>query len=151
MNLLKINVYLFWDSKVRFGTTWQWNCYFLVSTRREKQQKRFISIFNTIRPHPTLAEKYIRHLSYNAPTSCNVYWVTEKMLWARKLWRNCWAGSEDEAGGGMCPSGGRGAEAPSPAPVTPMTLPCHHLHVSFVTFWFTHLIWGVKNSSNTTE
>ena len=35
MNLLKINVYLFWDSKVRFGTTWQWNCYFLVSTRRE--------------------------------------------------------------------------------------------------------------------
>ena len=50
MNLLKINVYLFWDSKVRFGTTWQWNCYFLVSTRREKHQKRFISIFNTIRP-----------------------------------------------------------------------------------------------------
>ena len=38
MNLLEINLYLFWGSKARFGTLWQWNCYFLVSGRRENVQ-----------------------------------------------------------------------------------------------------------------
>ena len=32
-------MYLFFGSKASFGTTlWQWNCYFLVSTRRENVQ-----------------------------------------------------------------------------------------------------------------
>ena len=38
MNLLEINLYLFWGSKASFGTLWQWNCYFLVSGRRENVQ-----------------------------------------------------------------------------------------------------------------
>ena len=62
-------MFSFWDSKVRFGTKWQWNCYFLVS----KMSKSFDLWVPT---YPSTLPWYMWHLKSD-------------MNW--DLWENsCW-------------------------------------------------------------